>query len=297
MRSEGDGMESPMKTMSEVPVPVSTHRAPRFVPKEPYKAAVGLSKREHERNKLLRRVDQLERQLETLHEQYKIQVDVNADLKKLLVASLGEDMQERVQFLTEDKNRLASEIAFYTRKLQKDLGHIDELSIEVDVWRTKYLATSLLVTELATIKAELMQRCDDFEKAAEISRKERADITDEVFKAYNILRETHLQVEPQSCPRRHPSNLVECSHSILQLASGIATKLKVTPPTTNEVLGQTLSEKTCDIALSQYRNLTQAMASRACVKIDKDTDEYLVRNTGVPTCLGCQKCRGIILHV
>lgn len=61
----------------------------------------------------------------------RIQVDVNADLKKLLVASLGEDMQERVQFLTEDKNRLASEIAFYTQKLQKDLGHIDELNIEV----------------------------------------------------------------------------------------------------------------------------------------------------------------------
>lgn len=58
-------------------------------------------------------------------------MDVNSDLKKLLVASLGEDMQERVQFLTEDKNRLASEIAFYTHKLQKDLGHIDELSIEV----------------------------------------------------------------------------------------------------------------------------------------------------------------------
>lgn len=38
------------------------------------------------------------------------------------------------------------------------------------------------MTELATVKAELMQRCDDFEKAVEVSRKERAEITDKVFK-------------------------------------------------------------------------------------------------------------------
>ncbi|XP_022673154.1 golgin-45-like isoform X2 [Varroa destructor] len=290
-------MESPMKAACEVPMPVSTHRAPRFVPKEPYKAAVGLSKREHERNKLLRHVDQLERKLETLHEQYKIQVDVNADLKKLLVASLGEDMQERVQFLTEDKNRLASEIAFYTQKLQKDLGHIDELNIEVDVWRTKYLATSLLVTELATVKAELMKKCDDFEKAVEGSRKERAEITDKIFKAYNILREVHFQVELQSCPKRRPRDLVECSHWVLQLASGIAANFKLTVPVTNEVLDQTLSEKTCDIALNQYRNLTSVMAARACVQVDQDTQEDMVRTTGVPTSFGCQKCRGTMVHV
>lgn len=54
--------------------------------------------------------------------------------------------------------------------------------IQVDVWRTKYLATSLLVTELATVKAELMKKCDDFEKAVEGSRKERAEITDKIFK-------------------------------------------------------------------------------------------------------------------
>lgn len=62
-------MEAPLK--GEIPMPVLTHAHPKFVPKEPYKAAVGLSKRDHERNKLLRRVDELEREVDQLKEQYK----------------------------------------------------------------------------------------------------------------------------------------------------------------------------------------------------------------------------------
>lgn len=66
---------------------------------------------------------------------------MNAELKRLLVASVGEDMEARVHFLTEDKVKLADDIRQYVEKIACDFEQKEKLSIESDVWRSKFLAS------------------------------------------------------------------------------------------------------------------------------------------------------------
>ena len=66
---------------------------------------------------------------------------MNSELKKLLVASVGEDVQGRVQCLTEDKARMATMIRKYSEKVDKDYEEKEKISILCDVWRSKFLAS------------------------------------------------------------------------------------------------------------------------------------------------------------
>lgn len=267
LRSEGDGMEDGGTTTSlaplcppysppplssfpkDIPVPVK-RREPKFVPYEPYKAAVtpivppSTTKKGH-RTKLaaleipfplLRdgsagkrgsqpspvisvvrevpegtaaegsapegetaaRLASLQKQLEVLTEQkrdvedqLRVQLQVNTELKKLLVASLGEDMQARVQFLSEDKAKLAEDISFYSAKLQEGMEEVDRLSIQSDVWRSKFLASSLMIDELAGWKARLMHQCEDFQESLQWIASEHQHLETNVVATYRLLSKLH----------------------------------------------------------------------------------------------------------
>ena len=65
---------------------------------------------------------------------------VNAEVKKLLVASVGEDIEAKVDFLTQDKARLAADIRQYSSKISKDFEEKEVLSVESDLWKSKFLA-------------------------------------------------------------------------------------------------------------------------------------------------------------
>ena len=61
--------------------------------------------------------------------------------KSLLVASVGEDMEARVHFLTEDKAKLADDIRRYVERIAVDFEQKEKLDIEADIWRSKFLAS------------------------------------------------------------------------------------------------------------------------------------------------------------
>lgn len=88
---------------------------------------------------------------EKLEKQLLFQMQVNAELKGLLVHCLGEDLQAKVNNLTEDKMKIASSLSTNTEK-------IEFLSSQAEVWRSKFLASSLLLEELSKMKTELSQR-------------------------------------------------------------------------------------------------------------------------------------------
>lgn len=66
---------------------------------------------------------------------------VNAELKKLLVASLGEDLNERFDCLVQSKARLAHEVSSSSHRLGNLYEQLEKLSIQCDVWRSKFLAS------------------------------------------------------------------------------------------------------------------------------------------------------------
>ena len=62
-------------------------------------------------------------------------------MKKLLVASVGEDVQGRVHCLTEDKARMATIIRRYSEKLDRDFEERERMGILCDVWKSKFMAS------------------------------------------------------------------------------------------------------------------------------------------------------------
>ncbi|XP_017089399.2 uncharacterized protein [Drosophila bipectinata] len=90
--------------------------------------------------------------------QYKFQTQVNSELKSLLVASVGEDLQTRVNVLTEDKLQLARALLDTANNLTTHTEQIEFLAGQCEVWRSKFLASSVMVEELARWKADLTQK-------------------------------------------------------------------------------------------------------------------------------------------
>ena len=110
-----------------------------------------MSELDHEKQKYDQKLVDLKKERDYFENQLKFQVQVNTELKNLLVAAVGEDVQSRVNVLTEDKLQMAEHLSTHTEK-------IEFLAGQSEVWRSKFLASSLMVEELARWKASLTQK-------------------------------------------------------------------------------------------------------------------------------------------
>lgn len=101
-------------------------------------------------------LDELEAKQKTVHDkqladlkkdrdyyesQLKFQVQVNSELKNLLVAAVGEDLQTKVNVLTEDKLQLARALLNSAHNLSTHTEQIEYLAGQSEVWRSKFLAS------------------------------------------------------------------------------------------------------------------------------------------------------------
>lgn len=66
---------------------------------------------------------------------------VNRELKKLLVASVGDDLQYHFERLAREKNQLILENEALGRSLSHTTEQLERMSIQCDVWRSKFLAS------------------------------------------------------------------------------------------------------------------------------------------------------------
>uniref|UniRef100_A0AAG5CX57 Uncharacterized protein n=1 Tax=Anopheles atroparvus TaxID=41427 RepID=A0AAG5CX57_ANOAO len=103
-------------------------------------------------------LEELRKERDYFQGQLKFQAQVNAELKNLLVAAVGEDLQTKVNVLTEDKLHLARKLLNSAENLSSHTEQIEFLAGQSEVWRSKFLASSLMVEELARWKASLLQR-------------------------------------------------------------------------------------------------------------------------------------------
>lgn len=94
---------------------------------------------------------EMKKERDLFENQLTFQMQVNTELKGLLVHCLGEDIQAKVNCLTEDKMKIAKSLSTNTEQ-------IEFLSSQSEVWRSKFLASSLMVEELAKVKTSLSQR-------------------------------------------------------------------------------------------------------------------------------------------
>ena len=141
---------SGLKAQSAKPVSIVAPLLERKVSKEMSQSAEGacsvkllkaqITKNEH-------KIEFLEEQLKGFYEQLQIQTQVNAELKKLLVASIGEDVQYKMERLISDKLRLEIELESYTKQIEKLNEEMEQVSIRCDLWRSKFLACRMMSEE------------------------------------------------------------------------------------------------------------------------------------------------------
>ena len=78
---------------------------------------------------------------EGLSNQLRVQSEVNRELKKLLVASVGDDLQYHFERVAREKNQVILENEALGRNIAQLSEQLERMSIQCDVWRSKFLAS------------------------------------------------------------------------------------------------------------------------------------------------------------
>ncbi|XP_001607286.1 golgin-45 isoform X1 [Nasonia vitripennis] len=166
-------------------------------------------------------IQKLKEENSQLENQLKFQAQVNGELKNLLVAAVGEDLETRVHLLTEDKLQLARALLNSAQHLSTHQEQTEWLAGQCEVWRSKFLASSLMVEELAKWKAALCQRTTDLQESVKRLLEERSKVRDTALRTYRTLSILRENFDPVGAARRHelPStNVIDLSDGCCQLA-------------------------------------------------------------------------------
>ncbi|XP_054015924.1 golgin-45 [Hylaeus anthracinus] len=222
-------------------------------------------------------IQKLKEENSQLENQLKFQAQVNGELKNLLVAAVGEDLETKVHLLTEDKLQLARALLNSVQHLSTHQEQTEWLAGQCEVWRSKFLASSLMVEELAKWKAALCQRTTDLQEAIKRLLEDRNHVRDMSLKTYrtlSILRENFDPVGAASCKRHEiPStNIIDLAQGCCQLAEILKVQLLSGVDNINlqreiNITGldmKTLAEKTAEKVLMSPKLLMSGRQDIAC---------------------------------
>ena len=222
-------------------------------------------------------IQKLKEENSQLENQLKFQAQVNGELKNLLVAAVGEDLETKVHLLTEDKLQLARALLNSAQHLSTHQEQTEWLAGQCEVWRSKFLASSLMVEELAKWKAALCQRTTDLQEAIKRLLEDRNLIRDVSLKTYrtlSILRENFDPVGAASNKRHElPStNIIDLTQGCCQLAeilrvqllSGVENINLQREINTTGLDMKTVAEKTAEQLLMSPKMLMSGRQDVAC---------------------------------
>ena len=107
----------------------------------------------------------------------KVQANVNKELKRLLVASVGSDFQHHLEQTVHEKAELSCELDAALQQSITSREDMDRISIDCDIWRSKFLASRLMIDELASWKAELSLKYEESQHALQCMLQERKQLS------------------------------------------------------------------------------------------------------------------------
>ncbi|XP_047025791.1 golgin-45 [Helicoverpa zea] len=155
------------------------------------KTSLDIDTNNSEKVEMQKKIDDLTHENESLKEQLKQQVQVNKELKTMLVASMGEDLETQVQSLNEDKKHLANALLNSAQHLSTHQEQTEWLAGQCEVWRSKFLASSLMVEELAQCKKLLSDKTENLQQAIKQLLDERCRARDMMLCTYKNLYSLH----------------------------------------------------------------------------------------------------------
>jgi len=172
-------------------------------------------------------IQALRENLDTAEKQLKIQSKVNTEIKKLLVASVGEDIEARVDFLTQDKARLAADVIEYNNRIATDWEKKEALGVESDVWRSKFLASTVIVEEVTRTKQTIQQRAEDLEHLGRRLLMERTHLRSSLSSTQLTLDKLSQAFDPLNTVKVDPAQLdtLKAAENLLRSSQALCIRL------------------------------------------------------------------------
>ncbi|KAJ0044075.1 hypothetical protein NL108_010495 [Boleophthalmus pectinirostris] len=123
------------------------------------------------------------------------QLRVNRELKKLLVASVGDDLQYQFERLAREKNQLILENEALGRGLSHTAEQLERMSIQCDVWRSKFLASRVMAEELTNARAALQRQTREAQGAIQDLLLEREEFSREMVQTHRSLEQLLVSLQ------------------------------------------------------------------------------------------------------
>ncbi|XP_063306221.1 golgin-45 [Pelobates fuscus] len=166
---------------------------------------------------------------EGLSNQLRVQTEVNRELKKLLIASVGDDLQYHFERIAREKNQLILENEALGRNTAQLSEQLERMSIQCDVWRSKFLASRVMADELTNVKTNLQRQNRDAQSALQDLLSEREQFRQGVCETQKLLEEllVSLQWGRQQTyfPGAQPHTTAELVAASLKLATAVKSHL------------------------------------------------------------------------
>lgn len=141
--------------------------------------------------------------------QLAIQLEVNKELKRLLIASVGSDLQAKLEQLADEKVNVSHKLSSVLQQMRETTEEVDEVAIECDIWRSKFVASRVMIDELASWKAALSVRLRDSCKALQCLLKEREELYQKLAVSNATLQGVLQHLESHKGPSEPPQDLVK----------------------------------------------------------------------------------------
>ncbi|TRY92759.1 hypothetical protein DNTS_024839 [Danionella cerebrum] len=132
---------------------------------------------------------------EGLCNQLHVQTEVNRELKKLLVASVGDDLQYHFERVSREKNHLILENEALSRSLSQTLEQLERRSIQCDVWRSKFLASRVMAEELTITRVALQRQTRDAQCAIQDLLTEREEFCRHMMYTHRSLEQLLVSLQ------------------------------------------------------------------------------------------------------
>ncbi|XP_008590725.1 PREDICTED: golgin-45 [Galeopterus variegatus] len=166
---------------------------------------------------------------EGLSNQLRVQTEVNRELKKLLVASVGGDLQYHFERLAREKNQLILENEALGQNTAQLSEQLERMSIQCDVWRSKFLASRVMADELTNSRAVLQRQNRDAHSAIQDLLSEREQFRHEMIATQKLLEELLVSLqwgrEQTYSPRVQPHSTAELALTNHKLAKAVNSHL------------------------------------------------------------------------
>lgn len=204
-----------------------------------------------------KQIVELKKERDYFESQLKFQAQVNSELKNLLVAAVGEDLQTKVNVLTEDKLQLARALLNSAHNLSTHTEQIEYLAGQCEVWRSKFLASSLMVEELARWKASLLQK----NKLLLESNKQMLQTMSQVRDMQmNTLKNLKFlaQIKSLNLPS---SNVLDITSECLNISDNLVLHSGIGMPSNLELSGLETSTESEKLAINALQHSNQSLMS------------------------------------